>query len=74
MILIYKGRFEEAFEVGGQVFQEGKILNNSMNIIEAVFIKFAALFMLGRVLESKEDVNSLKSNSPFYLDYILMAF
>ncbi len=65
-LLIYMGRFEEGLKIGEQAFQESKTLTKPCQSVEAILLKFGALFSLGRVEESWEDIKYskklLKSN------------
>ncbi len=65
-LLLFLGKLEEAIKIGEKAFQESEALNNPCQSIEAILLKFGALYNLGRFDEALGDINYskklLKSN------------
>jgi tetratricopeptide (TPR) repeat protein len=55
-IFLNMGRFQESLKIVEEDYQESKILNKPLFLIDSIFIKWNALFITGRQSESWEDV------------------
>ena len=59
-LLIFLGRLEDALKIGEEAFQKSEALNRPGQTVEAIHLKFGAIFSLGRLDELLEDINYCK--------------